>query len=54
MKMYIDRGNNRMFDTFEYLIFLKEKKREREFTFYTFFSLSFYIRNVSSEVSMKS
>lgn len=46
MKMYTDRGNNnnRMFDAFEYLLFLKKKrKKEREFTFYTFSFFLFYI-----------
>lgn len=46
MKMYTDRGNNnnRMFDAFEYLLFLKKKrKKDREFTFYTFSFFLFYI-----------
>lgn len=47
MKMYIDRGNNRMFDTFEYLIFLKEKKkRERIYILYFFFSLFLHTKRV--------
>lgn len=41
MKMYTDRGNNnnRMFDAFEYLLFLKKKrkKRERIYILYFFF-----------------